>query len=166
MTLNLRLTTDSDVREFSAWRYDPPYDVYNIAMSLDDAVSYFLDPTIHCHTLVDGREVVGYCTFGEDARVPGGDYDGDGLDIGLGVKPIRTGSGEGHRYVSMVVEHAAATFRPLQLRVTIAVGNTRALRVWSHAGFAEISRFVTPRVLMGSSEFAILALESPATLDT
>jgi ribosomal-protein-alanine N-acetyltransferase len=132
-------------------------------MSPDKAVAYFLDPTIHCYSLIDGSEVVGYCTFGGDARVPGGDYDGEGLDIGLGMKPARTGSGEGHRYVSVVVDHAAATFGPRQLRVTIAVGNVRALRVWSRSGFAEISRFVTSRILMGSNEFAILAFKAPAT---
>ncbi|HZJ48691.1 MAG TPA: GNAT family protein [Acidimicrobiia bacterium] len=163
MTLVLRPATDDDVREFAAWQYETPYDVYNIAMSLDDAVAYFVDPAVRCYSLIDGSEVVGYCTFGGDAQVPGGNYDGDGLDIGLGIKPARTGSGEGHRYVSVVVDHAAATFGPRQLRVTIAVGNVRALRVWSRAGFAEISRFVTSRILMGSNEFAILAFEAPAT---
>ena len=166
MALTLRPATDNDVRTFVEWRYDTPYDVYDITTSLDEAVIYFLDPTIHCHTLVDEGEVAGYCTFGEDGRVPGGNYDGDGLDIGLGVKPARTGSGEGHRYVSAVVDHAAATFGSRQLRVTIAVGNKRARRVWSGAGFVEISRFITPRVLMGSNEFAILALDPPPTRRT
>jgi len=46
--------------------------------------------------------------------------------------------------------------------VTIAVGNARATRVWSGAGFSEISRFATPRVLMGSNEFAIFVLDESA----
>lgn len=28
---------------------------------------------------------MGYCCFGTDARVPGGDYSADALDIGLGM---------------------------------------------------------------------------------
>src|SRR5665811_1979998 len=62
MTLVLRPATDDDVREFAAWQYETPYDVYNIAMSLDDAVAYFVDPAVRCYSLIDGSEVVGYCT--------------------------------------------------------------------------------------------------------
>ncbi|MEA3501915.1 MAG: hypothetical protein U9R47_04010, partial [Actinomycetota bacterium] len=82
MTIELRPATDNDVREFAAWRYEPPFDVYNIAMSLDEAVAYFLEPDIRCYTIIENSEVVGYCTLGQDARVPGGDYDEAGLDIG------------------------------------------------------------------------------------
>lgn len=163
MTINLRPATDSDVRELATWQYDPPYDVYDITMNPDKAVAYFLGPGVHCYTLLDGNDVAGYCTFGHDAQVPGGNYDEDGLDIGLGIEPARTGRGEGHRYVTAVVAHASATFELRQLRVTIASGNKRALRVWSGAGFAEISLFATSRVVMGSSAFVILALESTPT---
>ena len=159
MAIELRPVADADIREFVTWRYDSPYDVYDITMDPDDAVGYFLEADIHCHALVDGDEVVGYCTFGHDAQVPGGDYESGGLDIGLGVKPSRTGSGGGHRFVVAVVAYGVATFEPRQLRVTIAAGNLRALRVWSSAGFAEVSRFGTDRELMGSSEFAILVRE-------
>lgn len=156
MSIELRPVTENDIRTFALWRYEPPYDVYNITDNPDEAVVYFLQPDIHCSTLLDGEEVIGFCTFGHDAQVPGGDYDEGGLDIGLGVKPDRTGSGNGDRYVAQVVEHAIASFPPQQLRVTIAAGNQRAIRVWSKAGFEQISRFETPRVMMGSREFAIL----------
>ena len=162
MAIKLRPVTDADIREFVTWRYDSPYDVYDIAMDPDEAVGYFLGADIRCHALVDGDEVVGYCTFGHDAQVPGGDYNVDALDIGLGVKPSRTGSGAGHRYVAAVVALAGETFEPRQLRVTIAAGNGRALRVWSNAGFAEVSRFGTDREMMGSEEFAILVREPNA----
>ncbi len=114
-------------------------------------------PDVHCNTLLKGNDVVGYCTFGEDGQVPGGNYDGAGLDIGLGIKPTRTGSGRGHHYAAAVIDHASTAFEFRQLRVTIATGNKRAVRVWSSAGFAEISRFATPRNVMGSDEFVILA---------
>ena len=163
MTIDLRPATESDVREFASWRYDAPYDVYDINMSLNDAAVYFLEPDIHCQALRDGDNLVGYCTYGQDARVPGGNYKEGGLDIGLGIKPGRTGSGEGSRFVAAVVAFTTEAFEPRRLRVTIAAGNVRTLRVWSSAGFAEISRFSTPRTMMGSNEFAILAFESTAT---
>lgn len=162
MTIKLRPVAAADIREFVTWRYDSPYDVYDITMDPGEAVGYFLGPEIHCHAFIDGDEVVGYCTFGHDAQVPGGDYQSDGLDIGLGVKPSRTGAGGGHRFVAAVVEYGVATFDPRQLRVTIAAGNRRALRVWSSAGFTEVSRFGTDRELMGSNEFAILVHEPNA----
>ena len=156
--IELRPATDQDVREFAAWHYDPPYDVYDIDMTSDEAVVYFLEPGTHCHTLFDGGVMVGYCTFGHDAQVPGGNYDADGIDIGLGVKPEQTGAGEGNRFVAAVVAYALVAFDPPQLRVTIAAGNIRALRVWSSVGFSEVSRFATTRDIMGSGEFAILTL--------
>jgi len=162
MTIKLRPATDRDVREFVAWRYEPPYDAYNITQDPREAVEYFLGADVDCHALVDGADVVGYCTFGRDAQVPGGDYTVDALDIGLGVEPSRTGSGDGHLFVTAVVGHAVAGLEPRLLRVTIAAGNERARRVWANAGFTEVSRFLTDRELMGSSEFAILVCETGA----
>lgn len=81
MTIKLRPATDRDVREFVAWRYEPPHDAYNITTDPDEAVEYFLGADIHCHTLIDGDVVVGYCTFGHDAQVPDGDYTADALDV-------------------------------------------------------------------------------------
>ena len=92
-----------------------------------------------------------------NSRSPAGvDYDADGIDIGIGVKPELTGTGEGYRFVAAVVAYALVTFSPLQLRVTIAAGNSRALRVWSAAAFTEVSRFATARDIIGSREFAML----------
>lgn len=160
MTIMLRPATESDVRAFNEWRYDPPYDVYNVAMDPDEAVAYFLGADVHCHTLVEGDEILGFCTFGNDAQVPGGDYTADALDIGLGVDPARTGSGQGHRYVAAVIDHARESFHSSLLRVSIAVGNDRAFRVWSQAGFSVVSGFDTPQEMMGSKSFAILTREA------
>lgn len=159
MTIQLRPAREDDIRQFVAWRYEPPYDAYDITTDQDEEVEYFLAADIHCHALVEGGEVVGYCTFGRDARVSGGDYSADAVDIGLGVKPSRTGSGDGRYFVAAAVDRAKEMFSPRFLRVTISAGNQRALRVWSNAGFSEVSRFGTDRVLMGSSEFVILVSE-------
>lgn len=159
-SIRLRPATEDDIREFVAWRYEPPYDVYDITTDPDEEVGYFLGADIHCHLLVEEDEVVGYCTFGRDAQVPGGDYSVDAVDIGLGVEPSRTGSGDGRHFVAAVVDRANEMFSPEYLRVTIAAGNQRALRVWSNAGFGEVSRFATDRTLMGSNEFVILVREA------
>ncbi len=139
----LRPATKADIQQIFAWRYPPPYDIYNLGENVTDAdLAYYLDPRYQYHVLLDDTgTVVAFCSFGADGQVPGGDYSADALDIGLGVRPDRTGQGEGITYVNQVVDFALATFIPPALRVTIAAFNHRAQRVWQNAGFVEVSRF-------------------------
>ena len=53
-----------------------------------------------------------------------------------------------------VVLHSHIDVDPL--RVTIAAGNQRALRVWSSLRFTETQRFHTSRPMMGSDTFVVL----------
>ncbi|MEZ4645379.1 MAG: GNAT family N-acetyltransferase [Chloroflexota bacterium] len=147
-TLLLRPITAVDVRQFIYWQYEAPYDVYNIATgelnetAVAQEITYFLDPAINCHAIIDQQGMLqAFCTFGKDAQVPGGDYSQDALDIGLGVRPDRTGQGQGYRFVAAVIEFAQKTFQPTMLRVTIAEFNERAKRVWLGQGFVEGQRF-------------------------
>jgi RimJ/RimL family protein N-acetyltransferase len=151
--LTVRVATGADVREFAAWRHDPPYDVYDITQPVDEAVEYFLG--IGCRVIDRDGELAAFFTFGDDAHVPGGDYSAPGLDIGLGMKPSLTGQGLGGSFVRTVVEHAAALTRD-PLRVTIAIGNARARRVWGTHGFVESQRFDSPEPVLGATEFVVL----------
>jgi RimJ/RimL family protein N-acetyltransferase len=154
--LTIRPATEADIREFAVWRYEPPFDVYSISEPVDQAVGYFLRPTVGCHVIEDGEELVGFMTVGSDARVSGGDYSQSGLDLGLGIKPSLTGRGRGAAFVEAVVAFARRTFDLRPLRVTIATGNQRAIRVWSGRGFVETQRFDSPETVLGSSEFVVL----------
>jgi RimJ/RimL family protein N-acetyltransferase len=160
--LEIRESVESDVREFIAWRYEPPYDVYNISDDPAEAVAYFLSPATGCHTLVAGAVISGFFTLGADGQVPGGDYSQDALDIGMGIRPDLTGAGDGGRFVEAVVKHVVEQFQPPLLRVTIAAGNIRAQRVWTRAGFSEASRFETERSMMGSNQFRVFTLDPQA----
>ena len=54
-------------------------------------------------------DLVGYCCYGLDAQVPGGEYLINMpavLDIGVGMKPNLTGAGRGHDFVSAILEYA------------------------------------------------------------
>jgi RimJ/RimL family protein N-acetyltransferase len=139
-----------------AWRYEPPFDGYNISQTIDEAVEYFLLPSTNCHVIVSEGELAAFFTFGSDARVPGGDYSAPGLDIGLGIKPSLTGRRRGRSYVEAVIQFARDTFDLYPLRVTIAAENLRALRVWSSWGFVETQRFQSPQTVMGSDIFVVL----------
>ena len=154
--LSVRAVTETDIREFVTWEYEPPYDHYKITGPVEEAVEYFLRPSTNCHVLMSDGELVAFFTFGADARVPGGDYSAPGLDIGMGLKPSLTGRGRGRSYVAGVIQFARETLDFEPLRVTIATHNQRAIRVWSGLGFTETQRFQPTKTVLGSDAFVIL----------
>jgi ribosomal-protein-alanine N-acetyltransferase len=158
VTVGVRPATEIDVRAFSQWKYESPFDVYDVNMPHDEAVDYFLGSDVHCHVLVEADELVGFMTFGSDGHVPGGDYTGDALDIGLGIHPSLIGMGNGKRYLRSAVTFARATFDIQGLRVTIAANNVRAQRAWTGVGFHETGEFVAPDTVMGTRKFVVLEL--------
>jgi ribosomal-protein-alanine N-acetyltransferase len=99
---------EASAREILTWRYEPPYDIYNA--DPDEAESFIqalLDPGNAYHTFTDEHgNLVGYCCFGADARVPGGDYGADALDIGLGMRPDLTDQGRGFAFFAAIVDFA------------------------------------------------------------
>lgn len=134
---------EKSARTILEWKYDPPYDIYNLTSSDPEAtLQYLLDPQNAFQGIYrqQGR-LEAYCSFGPDGQVPGGDYGAPALDIGLGVRPDLTGQGHGSEYVNAVIDFARRMYAPDRLRVTIAAFNTRALRVWEKAGFQAMQTF-------------------------
>ncbi len=139
MKLDFRAMDEASAQAITRWRYEPPYDVYNVR---PDAVHVFLDPKNAYYRITDGQgQLIAFCCFGPDAQVPGGDYTAAALDIGLGVRPDLTGKGQGLRYVAAVLAFAGRTFAATRWRVTVAKFNRRALRVWEKAGFRPVQTF-------------------------
>jgi RimJ/RimL family protein N-acetyltransferase len=161
--VSVRPVTAADVAEFVEWRYESPFDAYDLTQSATEAVGYFLSPAVQCHVLETDGGLAGYCTFGEDARVPGGDYAVAALDIGAALRPDLTGHGHGTRFVAAILGFAAARFGRVRARVSIASTNVRALRVWKANGFAETQRFDTQREVLGTTEFVVLERVLAAT---
>lgn len=147
MQLTLSSMNENDAREYIAWRYDAPYDIYNVVMDdneLRDYVAFCVDPSNRMFAIRDSRaEMVGFCVYGADARINGGDYRQDALDIGMGIRPDHTGRGLGGTFAGTVIQHALLTYRPNGLRVTILDYNTRAKRVWQRLGFEQTQVFAS-----------------------
>ena len=128
-------------RAIARWRYEPPYDIYNLEDSAE-SIQYALDTQYNYHVMLNqDSELVGFCSFGEDGQVPGGDYSAKALDIGMGIRPDLTGRGHGRNFASAVLNFAQKTFHPTTFRVTIAAFNRRARRVWEKNGFKQIQTF-------------------------
>jgi RimJ/RimL family protein N-acetyltransferase len=143
MSFIFRPVDEASARAFLSWRYEPPYDIYNVEPAeIDSEILFFLDPRNGYFSIFDEPgDLVAFCCFGQDACVPGGDYSAPALDIGLGVRPDLTGQGRGLTYVNAVLEFARQSYRSAFFRVTVAEFNKRALRVWEKAGFQPMQTF-------------------------
>jgi len=134
---------EANARAILTWRHESPYDTYNANVEEAGAfVEAYLDPRYAYHAITDtSEELVGYCCFGLDARVPGGDYTADALDIGLGMRPDLTGQGRGLHFFNAILDFARNTFAPQAFRLTVAAFNRRALKVYERAGFGTTQTF-------------------------
>jgi len=127
------------------WRYEPPYDFYNHdPAQLDHLIhASFLNPNYHYFAVLDEKDtLIAYRCFGEDARVPGGDYSADALDMGGGLRPDLTGHGLGPLVIRAAIDFAKAEFSPAAFRVTVAEFNLRAQRACEKVGYVFAQRFI------------------------
>jgi RimJ/RimL family protein N-acetyltransferase len=89
-------------------------------------------------------DLIGYCCFGSDARVPGGDYsqtEPEVLDIGVGLRPDLTGRGLGREFVKTILDFANLCFQPAYFRVAVAAFNQRSRKTFQKLGFVVQDRF-------------------------
>lgn len=143
MKIDYRPAEKKHARIFVNWQYEHPYEAYNCPPEeVGDAVQYNVDPANNVYAMFDqNEELVGYCSYGKDAQVPGGDYSEDALDVGLMIKPELTGQGMGSTFANRVMQNGIDRYAPKKLRVTIAAFNKRAIRVWEKNGFQQTQSF-------------------------
>jgi RimJ/RimL family protein N-acetyltransferase len=159
--LFIKPLTATQIREFIQWQYPDPYAIYNIAAADEEAeVRFFQDPENGYFGITDEHgSFLGFCNFGADARVPGGDYKEEALDIGMGMRPDLTGQGQGALYAAAVFAFAGENYAQRRHRVTIAEFNRRAQRLCEGFGFVRRSRFVREK---DGHAFVILVRELEA----
>jgi RimJ/RimL family protein N-acetyltransferase len=157
MRFEIDALTEADALEMAEWHYDTPYAAYDPPA---DGIVSFVDPANRYFAVKDAAaHLVGFCCFGEQARIPASDCETDEdrvLDVGVGLRPDMTGRGLGRGFVAAVLDFARQRFRPWIFRVTIAESNRRSVRVFEGSGFELTQRFVPPR-----STEAFLRLERP-----
>jgi GNAT superfamily N-acetyltransferase len=138
------LTADH-ARQILCWRYPSPYDFYNppeTSLIEDQYIEQFLNPIYEFRAVIDSQQVLaGFCSFGIDGQVPGGDYSEAALDIGLGMRPDLTGLGLGAAFFAAILAFSQSHFYAAQLRLTVAQFNRRAVTLYKHFGFRETAKF-------------------------
>jgi [ribosomal protein S18]-alanine N-acetyltransferase len=124
-------------------RYPPSYDFYNPNENpIEGFVDGLLNHAFQYYSIWNqDDQLIGYCCFGEDVRVLGGNYSDDALDVDVGLRPDLTGKGLGALFLNYVFEFGIARFSPYILRTTVAAFNLRAIKVCEKVGCVQSGRF-------------------------
>jgi [ribosomal protein S18]-alanine N-acetyltransferase len=120
--VNLRIepATTESLAEVAAWRYEPPYDVY------DDDGKPVRNPERFYAARDETGALVGSFYF---------EQRGDALFYGLGLRPDLTGRGLGRAFVDAGIAFARAELGAARIVLDVAAFNERALKVYERAGF-------------------------------
>jgi RimJ/RimL family protein N-acetyltransferase len=140
------------------WQYDAPYELYNAEPDeVEAGADTLVDPANRYFSVRDERgNLIAFICFGAEARVSGGDYSDDALDVGCGIRPGLTGQKLGPSIIDAAVTFAAERYGVTRFRATIAAFNKRAQRASQKAGFEPVSSFTRPS---DGREFVILERE-------
>jgi ribosomal-protein-alanine N-acetyltransferase len=143
MQLKILPLSLQEARVMATWRYESPYSIYSLS---EEAIPEFINPKNRYFCVKDGAgQMIGYCCFGEEAKVLGGDYTAselDVIDVGLGMHPAKVGKGLGKEFIDAIFRFATHEFKPGRLRVTIAAFNLRSQKAFLKSGFVQTHRFL------------------------
>lgn len=137
-----RPLTPQDVHTMLTWQYPPPYQRYTFHDDDGDAVEFFTNPINGYWGIWEEEHLIGFCCFGEDAQVSGGDYSMDALDVGAGFRPDLIGQGQGAKRLGAILAFGQQQFTPTHFRATIAEFNQRAQRACLALGFTPVQTFM------------------------
>jgi [ribosomal protein S18]-alanine N-acetyltransferase len=127
--MQIRTLTHAERTAIASWRYPGPYSTYDF----DDASALARDH----RAVTDAGELIGYCCFGEPARVPGTPAQPGTLDIGYGMAPDRVGRGDGSRFVAAIIGFASERWDHRRFRISVLAWNTRSRKVAARNGFVD-----------------------------
>ena len=135
---------DEEARAVVSWRYEPPYDFYELAND-PEGLEELLGPPERregYYAVRSDGELVGFFCFGPGGQLPSFDYADDGsLDIGLGLRPDLTGKGLGLEFLLAGLEFGRRHFAPAGFRLAVATFNERAIQVYERGGFRRVTVF-------------------------
>ena len=149
-------------RAVAAWRYEAPYDFYDMA-SDPEGLEELLGPPERregYYAMLSADELVGFFCYGTGGQLPGFNYPDDGsVDVGLGLKPDLTGKGLGLEFVRAGLEFGRHRFSPAGFRLSVATFNERAIQIYERAGFRREDFFMHHTY---GGEFRFLAMAREA----
>lgn len=126
------------------WRYPGLPTLYNPSPEeMEDDIEVLMTPVYNYYVVRSALGLlVGFCCYGSDAQVPGGDYSlRNAVDVGLGMNPALTGRGLSHPFLAAILEWGRTIFAPDYFRATVAAVNVRSQGMFARAGFLIVQRF-------------------------
>ncbi|TFB14232.1 GNAT family N-acetyltransferase [Filobacillus milosensis] len=139
MHFSAREMNQERANEITSWKYDEPYDFYNMSKS-KETINELMNEA-YTAVINEKEELVGFFCTGKSAQVPvgalNGVYEEELLDVGLGLKPELTGQGLGRDFMVFIIDYL--DHQPL--RLTVANFNQRAIRLYAKVGFSNDREF-------------------------
>jgi [ribosomal protein S18]-alanine N-acetyltransferase len=142
VSFSFRELTREDAGTIAGWRHDEPYSLYDV----DDPERLLSTEYEYYAAVNEEGELVGYCCFGDDARVSGLEGETGVLDVGGGLRPDLTGIGLGGPFLREACRFGGELHEPVRFRVAIAAFNRRAQLVASALGFEQEGLHETPEL--------------------
>lgn len=134
--------TEAGAREILAWRYPYPYDFYN-GDATEESLCELMNGNYRL--VMESDELFGFYCTGKGAQVPAGHevnaYPAGPVDMGLGMKPDKTGAGRGTEFLDFLLSEIQKRHPGQSLRLTVARFNVRAIRLYERAGFVKAGEF-------------------------
>ena len=141
----IRPFSESEARAVSSWSYEPPFHIYNGDPGrFEDYLAIDADGYGFYAVADADDEVVGFCCFGEEARVSGQAPAAGVVDIGGGVRPDLMSNGIATQAFPAIVAFATSTFGTTAFRTAVASFNQRSTRLCLAAGFRIARSFEGP----------------------
>jgi RimJ/RimL family protein N-acetyltransferase len=133
----VRQLSIEDGMAIASWRMPGAWAVHDALQAPRDDEGYWAVEDQH------GR-LVGYCCFGEAARVAGLGPDSRLLDVVLGLRPDLIGRGLSAGFARTVVAHAHEVAGGRRLRTVVARDNVPGRRAAEGAGFSVTGAYEVP----------------------
>ncbi|MGH2842033.1 MAG: GNAT family N-acetyltransferase [Solirubrobacteraceae bacterium] len=149
----LSLLTNKDAELICTWRYEPPYDTYDVP---SDGAAAMLDPLQRFCALRRDGELIAYVCLGAEARVPGLAAVPDVDDLGFGLRPDLIGQGLSREILPWLLGAVAPQLEGGRLRVVILDWNLRSLGAYRRAGFLDTGSHTN-----GAGTFLLLERDRP-----
>jgi ribosomal-protein-alanine N-acetyltransferase len=129
-TFSIRAFTGEDAEAVGTWRYPPPYGVYDLREDpeQEDDMRTAANWGVSWFAVDDGDgELIGYVELH--------DLDGE-VELGLGMRPDRTGLGLGAAFVEAAMAFARDRWATRSFGLDVFPWNERAIRSYERAGFS------------------------------
>jgi ribosomal-protein-alanine N-acetyltransferase len=154
MSFRFRLMSQADAEAIAGWHYAEPFSFYDWAADPRD-LAELLNPTARGdgYFAVEDEtgELIGFFHY-KEPHAPR-------LEIGLGLRPDRTGQGLGKSFVEAGLDFGRERFAPREFTLSVASFNRRAIKVYERVGFSTVRVFSH---WTNGAEWEFVEMERPA----